>query len=96
MNVTQQSHPPSVEQFLNMDGIATLQERYGRSSLLKVVRDYLAELREAYRLNELPPKTLLKECLAAEVTTRLESSHTPNVRRMFNLTGTVLHTNQLN
>lgn len=93
MNVTQQSHPPSVEQFLNMDGMATLQERYGRSSLLKVVRDYLAELREAYRLNELPPKTLLKECLAAEVTTRLESSHTPNVRRMFNLTGTVLHTN---
>ena len=93
MNVTQQSHPPSVEQCLSMDGMATLQERYGRSSLLKAVRDYLAELGEAYRSNELPPQMLLKECLTAEVTARLERYHTPNVRRMFNLTGTVLHTN---
>ena len=93
MNVTQQSHPPSVEQCLSMDGMATLQERYGRSSLLKAVRDYLAELGEAYRRNELPPQMLLKECLAAEVTARLERYHTPNVRRIFNLTGTVLHTN---
>ena len=93
MNVAQQSHPPSVEQCLNMDGMATLQERYGRSSLLKAVRDYLAELGEAYRSNELPPQMLLKECLTAEVTARLERDQTPNVRRMFNLTGTVLHTN---
>ena len=62
MNVTQQSHPPSVEQCLSMDGMATLQERYGRSSLLKAVRDYLAELGEAYRSNELLPQMLLKEC----------------------------------
>ena len=47
MNAPQRSHPPSVEQLLNADGMTALQERYGRASLLrKVVRDYLAELRD--------------------------------------------------
>ncbi len=93
MNAAQQSHPPSVEQCLNADGMAILQERYGRSSLRKVVRDYLAELGEAYRRSELLPQILLEERLVAEVAIRLKRDQTPNVRRMFNLTGTVLHTN---
>ena len=47
MNAPQRSHPPSVEQLLNADGMTALQERYGRASLRKVVRDYLAELGDA-------------------------------------------------
>lgn len=93
MNAAQQSHPPSVEQLLNAHGMATLQERHGRSSLRKVVRDYLAELGETYRRKELLPQMLAEEIMVAEVAARLERYQTPNVRRMFNLTGTVLHTN---
>lgn len=93
MTALQQSRPPSVEQFLNADGMAVLQERHGRSSLRKVVRDYLGELGEAYRRRELLPQMLAEEALVAEVVARLERYQTPSVRRMFNLTGTVLHTN---
>lgn len=93
MNAPQRSHPPSVEQLLNADGMTALQERYGRASLRKVVRDYLAELGDAYQRSELPPQMLAAESLVSEVAARLQRQHTPNVRRMFNLTGTVLHTN---
>lgn len=93
MNAPQHLRPPAVEQLLNADGIASLQERYGRALLLKVIRDYLAELGDAYRRNALLPEVLLEEALLAELTARLERQQTPNLRRMFNLTGTVLHTN---
>jgi len=93
MNAPKQSRPPSVEQFLNADGMAILQDRHGRSSLRKVVRDYLGELGEAYRHGKLSPQTLAEKVLVAEVAARLERYQTSNVRRMFNLTGTVLHTN---
>lgn len=93
LNAPQHSRPPSVEQFLNADSMAALQERHGRSSLRKVVREYLAELGDAYRRKELMPQTLAETALVAEVAARLERYQTPNMRRMFNLTGTVLHTN---
>ena len=93
MNAPQRSHPPSVEQLLNADGMTALQERYGRTSLRKVVRDYLAELGDAFQRSELQPQMLTAESLVGEVAARLQHQHTANVRRMFNLTGTVLHTN---
>ncbi|MDD2224039.1 MAG: L-seryl-tRNA(Sec) selenium transferase [Pseudomonas sp.] len=93
MNARQRPHPPSVEQLLNADGMPSLQERYGRTLLRTVVRDYLAELGDAYQRSELRPQMLTTQALASEVAARLARAHTPNVRRMFNLTGTVLHTN---
>ena len=93
MNAPQRLHPPSVEQLLNADGMANLQTSHGRAALRRVVRDYLAELGDAYRRSELLPQMLTEEALLAEVAARLERDQTPNVRRMFNLTGTVLHTN---
>jgi len=93
MNAPQRPHPPSVEQLLNADGMANLQTSHGRAALRRVVRDYLAELGDAYRRSELLPQMLTEEALLAEVAARLERDQTPNVRRMFNLTGTVLHTN---
>ncbi|MCK9535234.1 MAG: L-seryl-tRNA(Sec) selenium transferase [Pseudomonas sp.] len=93
MNAPQRPHPPSVEQLLNADGMPSLQERYGRTLLRTVVRDYLAELGDAYQRSELRPQMLTTQALASEVAARLARAHTPNVRRMFNLTGTVLHTN---
>lgn len=93
MNTAQQSRPPSVEQLLSAAGMAMLQERHGRASLRKIVRDYLAELGDAYRRNQLLPEMLAEKSLVAEVATRLEREQAPKLRRMFNLTGTVLHTN---
>lgn len=93
MNPQKHVRPPSVEQILNSNGMAILQERHGRESLRKVVRDYLAELGESYRCGELSTELLAEDALVAEVAARLALYQTPNMRRMFNLTGTVLHTN---
>ncbi|MDY7219243.1 L-seryl-tRNA(Sec) selenium transferase [Denitrificimonas sp. JX-1] len=93
MNAPQAQRPPAVDQLLKLNAIATLQERYGRSVLRQIVRDYLAELGESYRRGNLQPEALAEDTLVAAITTRLEQHQTPYVRRMFNLTGTVLHTN---
>ena len=93
MSAPQRPRPPSVEQLLNAQAVAPLQERYGRTLLRTVIRDYLAELGDAYRRNQLLPETLQEEALLAELTARLAQQHSPNIKRMFNLTGTVLHTN---
>ncbi|QEY59969.1 L-seryl-tRNA(Sec) selenium transferase [Pseudomonas sp. C27(2019)] len=93
MNAPQSLRPPSVEQFMNAPGMAALQERYGRLSLRTIVRDYLKELGDAYRRAELLPQMLSHDILVNEVAARLERYQSPNLRRIFNLTGTVLHTN---
>lgn len=93
MSAPQRPRPPSVEQLLNAQGMAILQDRYGRTLLRTAIRDYLAELGDAYRHNQLLPETLQEEALLAVLTDRLAQLHSPNIRRMFNLTGTVLHTN---
>ena len=93
MNTAQRQYPPSVEQLMNADGMQLLQERYGRSSLRKVVRDYLAELGDAYQRGELSEQTLLQADLVSEIAVRVADDQAPKLKRMFNLTGTVLHTN---
>ncbi|PSF13271.1 L-seryl-tRNA(Sec) selenium transferase [Marinobacter fuscus] len=93
MNAPQQPRPPSVDQLLGSPGMDSLQELYGRAPVLASARAVLAELSEAYRQGELQPTALAESALLAAVTARLEAAQTPNIRRMFNLTGTVLHTN---
>ncbi|MBN7768650.1 L-seryl-tRNA(Sec) selenium transferase [Marinobacter daepoensis] len=93
MNAPQQPRPPSVEQVMSLEGMGRLQEQYGRAILLTETRAVLAELGDAYRSRSLHPEALTDTRLVAAVKARIEQKQTPNLRRMFNLTGTVLHTN---
>jgi L-seryl-tRNA(Ser) seleniumtransferase len=77
---------PSVDRILGESAVAPLIERYGRPNVIGSVRAILAEMREG----KLP---LNEADIAAYCSAWLEAEMQPSQRRVFNLTGTVLHTN---
>src|SRR5690242_10611569 len=77
---------PSVDRVLSAPEAAALIERHGRALVLDAVRQVIAERRAAAM-----PATIEEIIEAsAEALARLTL---PSQRRVFNLTGTVLHTN---
>lgn len=84
---------PSVDSVLNAPGFAPLCDRYGRSLLATHVRQYLDVLRVQAREGTLSHGNLTVSELKAQVASTLHASMQSTLRRVFNLTGTVLHTN---
>jgi len=82
---------PSVEQVLRTDVGTVATERFGHEATVKAVRRVLDDIRRTlgFAGTNLPDK----QTVAAEALELLEREHAPSVRRVFNLTGTVLHTN---
>jgi L-seryl-tRNA(Ser) seleniumtransferase len=74
---------PSVDRVLHQPEVRALVERHGRVPVTVAVRAVLAELRRG--------RTDLD--IAVAVRERVEVEARPRLRRVFNLTGTVLHTN---
>lgn len=82
---------PSVDRLLNLAAFATLLERYGRLPVIDVVRAVLAD--ERTRLGEQGTEVRGDDALAECCAEHLARSVKPSLQRVFNLTGTVLHTN---
>ncbi|MBI1283440.1 MAG: L-seryl-tRNA(Sec) selenium transferase [Thiobacillus sp.] len=81
--------PPAVDRVLGWPSVAPLLESYGRQPLLDAVRALLEELRQQARTAEDYGETVV----AARLGERLATGQARRLRRVFNLTGTVLHTN---
>jgi len=88
--MTDLSRLPSVSRLLAAPVIADLVERHGRQVVTGLVRETLDETRAAVRDGAvLPGEQALVERIAAAA----EQQARPRLRPVFNLTGTVLHTN---
>lgn len=81
---------PSLDRLLQYPAVKSAVELHGRSAVVHGLRALLARRRAALRKKPLP---ISEESLVRELVTGLEAAARPSMRRVFNLTGTVLHTN---
>jgi len=86
---------PSLDRLLGLPFVAALIERHGREAVHSALRALLADRRQALLgggvLEQVWPTGI--DWIEAESRARLEHAARPRLRRVFNLTGTVLHTN---
>ena len=85
---------PSVDRVLNMGATQALIAEYGRTPVLASVRSVLAALRiEAAQGDTLPHDIFSEPSFSRRLHATLEKAARPSLRPVYNLTGTVLHTN---
>ncbi len=85
---TASPRPPSMDKLLDSDAMRTLALQHGRAALLAVARDALDRWRAQAPAQAFEPMAFEDSCRAA-----LQRQAAPALRPVFNLTGTVLHTN---
>jgi L-seryl-tRNA(Ser) seleniumtransferase len=81
---------PAVDHLLNQPAVATLLQDYARGEVLYAVRAVLDERRNALRAGQ--SVSVDVPDLALEIRERLYQRARPNLRRVINATGVVLHT----
>src|ERR1700743_1441750 len=96
MTVWNESQPslqralPSVTAILNTAVAAELVQRFGHMASTEAIRATVAEAREAMKAGAAAPGA---QDIAQQALARLDARGRSNLRPLFNLTGTVLHTN---
>src|SRR6202020_645550 len=81
---------PSVTAILNTAVGAELVQRFGRMASTEAIRETVAEAREAMKAGAAAPEA---QDIAQQALARLDARGRSSLRPLFNLTGTVLHTN---
>ena len=84
---------PSVDKLLQTPVLQGLQTEFGRSSVTDAVRQVLESHRQQLRDGSLLADQVQEASLLKAVHDRLTERFAPRLRSVFNLTGTVLHTN---
>lgn len=84
---------PAVDRVLAFAGVQALAASHGRQPTLAAVRTVLSRLRSRALAGSLPAGALEEAALTGAVAAELEAAGRPALRPVFNLTGTVLHTN---
>jgi L-seryl-tRNA(Ser) seleniumtransferase len=84
---------PSLDRLLNDGALAALRLRFGRTELTAALRSELEQIRRSALAGRLSVELLRPETIVQGVAARLAQRARPRLRPIFNLTGTVLHTN---
>ena len=84
---------PSVDRVLGTAALKALAAEYGASACTSAVRAEIDALRPAALAGELAADKLHPDDIARQVAARLARHFAPRLKAVFNLTGTVLHTN---
>ena len=84
---------PSLDRLLNQPALGALLAHHGRSQVTFVLRAHLDDLRREALSGSLNPASLAGDQVAAALEQKLGAAAKPRLRPVFNLTGTVLHTN---
>lgn len=85
------SHLPAIDKLLRDASFNALLHKFGHTQVVNTLREMLEIAREHIRTRETLPSW--NDDWATQVQTRLESSQRSALQPVFNLTGTVLHTN---
>jgi L-seryl-tRNA(Ser) seleniumtransferase len=84
---------PSLDRLLNLPPLEPVLRHYGRTQVIAALRAHLDELRREALAGTLNSAALEDARIAEAVEARLLAAAKPRLTRVFNLTGTVLHTN---
>lgn len=88
---------PAVGRVLQHPKVKALEQTFPHSAVLEAVRELLDQWRGRIMDGRIQPKGLTQEAVTADVVKRLlsvlEQKNRPNLRRVINATGVVLHTN---
>jgi len=84
---------PSVDRLLSATETSPLIADYGRSRVLGTLRDVLSDMRQQALQQRLPADAIREAAIVDEAQRRLRIADQPRLQAVFNLTGTVLHTN---
>ena len=85
---------PSVDRLLDSEALRAAAERHGRAPVVDAAREILDELRRTIAAGaETGPGATDPAALAGRIAARADAEAAPTLRPVFNLTGTVLHTN---
>jgi L-seryl-tRNA(Ser) seleniumtransferase len=84
---------PAVDKLLRSGVITALMAEHGASLVTAQVRALLSDLREQILVGDLPVTVLEEPSLVGALSDRLADRLAPRMKRMINLTGTVIHTN---
>ena len=86
---------PSVDKLLQHSALQAVQTAHGKTACTEAIRAVLAQLRSALRAEDaaLDADRLAPDAIAAAVCSALAQRFASKLRTVFNLSGTVLHTN---
>lgn len=85
--------PPSVDRLLSLPDTQDLIARHGREPVLGALHLVLDTLRETLRAHDADARLFEPGHIVGRAAAALEAAQVPRLRTVFNLTGTVLHTN---
>ena len=84
---------PSIDKLLRLPSVQALVSSHGHTLVALEARAQVDNLRAQALAGRLPASALLPEALGQSLAGRVAGRLAPNMRRVINLTGTVIHTN---